>query len=291
MQATYAFLRLESGLKSFTGLLHEKSGHNGEMSRLLGCATNDNLQNWSVVSEICSRVNQSDHEVEETLRALLHDIEFGRPDVQSSAAELCAVILRSCPSYVANRMPNQKLFKMVEGFVLGAKTPAIVRDRFIRAMRGSEPAFMLDGTGTHNPHQANWKAPNQPFELCSPPEASTINIEGPTLSYGPPRIPVHIPQCAPNRFPGMPDPERWQFETQTTSAGNPGAGKVEPVPMDWLKTAEPIGSAQALCDFVGNFRGELTVTQGEDLLVYYVEPVRVFVRGCGGYGRVGYVPL
>ncbi|CAE6339618.1 unnamed protein product [Rhizoctonia solani] len=189
-----------------------------EMSRLIGYTTSTSVEDWSVVMEICDRVNLNDSEAKEASKALRKDIQFGRPAVQLSAARLWAILMRNCGQYFVGHTTSRKFLGKIEEIALSPATSPVVRDRLVEVIGTS--VYLLRESKNLKPYQATWKKLRLQLKLTHPVEGLEIPADDPILNPTPHRPPSSLRQLAPN--------ELVQPDIQANIAGvTEGLAKVE----------------------------------------------------------------
>ncbi|KDN33953.1 hypothetical protein RSAG8_12952, partial [Rhizoctonia solani AG-8 WAC10335] len=165
-----------------------------EMSRLIGYATSTSVEDWSVVMEICDKVNLSDSEAKEASKALKKDIEFGRPAVQLSAAKLWAILMWNCSQYFIIHTTTRKFLGKIEEVVLSSTTSPVVRDRLVEVVGGS--VYLLGDSKNLKPYQSTWKKLRLQLKLNHPLDGLEIPAGDPILNPTP-----HRPLSSLRYFP------------------------------------------------------------------------------------------
>ncbi|CAE6513328.1 unnamed protein product [Rhizoctonia solani] len=169
-----------------------------EMSRLIGYTTSTSVEDWSVVMEICDKVNLSDSEAKEASRALRKDIQFGRPAVQLSAARLWAILMRNCTQYFVAHTTSRKFLGKIEEVALNPTTSPVVRDRLVEVIGTS--VYLLRDSRNLKPYQSTWKKLRLQLKLNHPIEGLEIPADDPILNPTPHRPPSslrHLPPSEP----------------------------------------------------------------------------------------------
>ncbi|CAE6464433.1 unnamed protein product [Rhizoctonia solani] len=174
-----------------------------EMSRLIGYTTSTSVEDWSVVMEICDKVNLNDSEAKEASKALRKDIQFGRPAVQLSAARLWAILMRNCPQYFVAHTTNRKFLGKIEEVALSPTTSPVVRDRLVEVIGTS--VYLLRDSKNLKPYQSTWKKLRLQLKLTHPAEGLEIPADDPILNPTPYRPPSSLRHFPPNDHP-QPDP-------------------------------------------------------------------------------------
>ncbi|KZT62262.1 hypothetical protein CALCODRAFT_490018 [Calocera cornea HHB12733] len=84
------------------------------------------------------------------------------------------------------------------------------------------------------------------------------------------------------------DPEWWKVRHKTESSEDEGPSGV--VPASYVEEVEPVGIVKALYDYDANAEGELSVKEGDVLIVYDKEDDWILVKGDQRDSKVGFVP-
>ncbi|EUC55427.1 Tom1l2 protein [Rhizoctonia solani AG-3 Rhs1AP] len=161
-----------------------------EMSRLIGYTTSTSVEDWSVVMEICDKVNLNDSEAKEASKALRKDIQFGRPAVQLSAARLWAILMRNCTLYFVAHTTSRKFLGKIEEVALNPTTSPVVRDRLVEVI-GTSVSLLRDSKNL-KPYQSTWKKLRLHLKLNHPLEGLEIPADDPILNPTPHRPPVEL---------------------------------------------------------------------------------------------------
>ncbi|KAH7345763.1 hypothetical protein B0J17DRAFT_49260 [Rhizoctonia solani] len=161
-----------------------------------------NVEDWSVVMEICDKVNGSDSEAKEASKALRKDIQFGRPAVQLSAARLWAILMRNCAPYFVAQTTNRKFLGKIEEVALSPTTSPVVRDRLVEVIGTS--VYLLRDSKNLKPYQSTWKKLRLQLKLNHPIEGLEIPADDPILNPTPHRPPSSLRNLPPNE-PVQPD--------------------------------------------------------------------------------------
>ncbi|CAE6471140.1 unnamed protein product [Rhizoctonia solani] len=169
-----------------------------EMSRLIGYTTSTSVEDWSVVMEICDKVNLSDTEAKEASKALRKDIQFGRPAVQLSAARLWAILMRNCGQYFVAQTTHRKFLGKIEEVALSPATSPVVRDRLVEVIGTS--VYLLRESRNLKPYQSTWKKLRLQLKLTHPVEGLEIPADDPILNPTPHRPPSSLRQLSPNEL-------------------------------------------------------------------------------------------
>ncbi|CAE6409330.1 unnamed protein product [Rhizoctonia solani] len=169
-----------------------------EMSRLIGYTTSTNVEDWSVVMEICDKVNMSDSEAKEASKALRKDIQFGRPAVQLSAARLWAILMRNCVQYFVAQTTSRKFLGKIEEVALNPTTSPVVRDRLVEVIGTS--VYLLRDSKNLKPYQSTWKKLRLQLKLNHPIEGLEIPADDPILNPTPHRPPSSLRNLPPNEL-------------------------------------------------------------------------------------------
>ncbi|CAE6538926.1 unnamed protein product [Rhizoctonia solani] len=170
-----------------------------EMSRLIGYTTSTSVEDWSVVMEICDKVNLSDSEAKEASKALRKDIQFGRPAVQLSAARLWAILMRNCTQYFVAHTTSRKFLGKIEEVALSLATTPVVRDRLVEVIGTS--VYLLRDSKNLKPYQSTWKKLRLQLKLNYPLEGIQIPADDPILNPTPHRPPSSLRHFPPNEHP------------------------------------------------------------------------------------------
>ncbi|KAG8715352.1 hypothetical protein FRC11_004522 [Ceratobasidium sp. 423] len=173
-----------------------------EMSRLIGYTTSTSVEDWSVVMEICDKVNLSDLEAKEASRALRKDIQFGRPAVQLAAARLWAILMRNCAQYFVAHTTSRKFLGKIEEVALNPTTSPVVRDRLVEVIGTS--VYLLRDSRNLKPYQSTWKKLRLQLKLNHPIEGLEIPADDPILNPTPHRPPSSLRHLPPGE-PVQPD--------------------------------------------------------------------------------------
>ncbi|KZO91376.1 hypothetical protein CALVIDRAFT_505787 [Calocera viscosa TUFC12733] len=84
------------------------------------------------------------------------------------------------------------------------------------------------------------------------------------------------------------DPEWWKVRHKTESSEEEGPSGV--VPATYVEEVEPIGIVRALYDYDAGAEGELSIKEGDVLIVYEREDDWILVKGDQRDSKVGFVP-
>ncbi|CAE6417258.1 unnamed protein product [Rhizoctonia solani] len=167
-----------------------------EMSRLIGYTTSTSVEDWSVVMEICDKVNLNDSDAKEASKALRKDIQFGRPAVQLSAARLWAILMRNCTLYFVAHTTSRKFLGKIEEVALNPTTSPVVRDRLVEVIGTS--VYLLKDSKNLKPYQSTWKKLRLQLKLNHPLEGLEIPADDPILNPTPHRPPSSLRHFSPN---------------------------------------------------------------------------------------------
>ncbi|KAJ1302176.1 hypothetical protein OPQ81_001004 [Rhizoctonia solani] len=167
-----------------------------EISRLIGYTTSTSVEDWSVVMEICDKVNLSDLEAKEASKALRKDIQFGRPAVQLSAARLWAILMRNCAQYFVAHTTSRKFLGRIEEVALNPTTSPVVRDRLVEVIGTS--VYLLKDSKHLKPYQSTWKKLRLQLKLSHPLEGLEIPADDPILNPTPHRPPSSLRHLHPS---------------------------------------------------------------------------------------------
>ncbi|CEL60333.1 TOM1-like protein 2 OS=Xenopus laevis GN=tom1l2 PE=2 SV=1 [Rhizoctonia solani AG-1 IB] len=169
-----------------------------DISRLIGYTTSTSVEDWSVVMEICDKVNLNDSEAKEASKALRKDIQFGRPAVQLSAARLWAILMRNCGQYFVAHTTSRKFLGKIEEVAFSPATSPVVRDRLVEVIGTS--VYLLRESKNLKPYQTTWKKLRLQLKLTHPVEGIEIPADDPILNPTPHRPPSSLRQLTTNEL-------------------------------------------------------------------------------------------
>ncbi|CAE6477246.1 unnamed protein product, partial [Rhizoctonia solani] len=156
-----------------------------KMTRLIGYTNGTNMEDWTVVLDIFSKVNESDSEAKEASKALRKDIQFGHPIAQLSAARLWPIMMRNCTYYFIAHTANRKFLGRIEEVILSPTTSPVVRDRLIEVIGGL--VYLLKDSKHFKPYQSTWKKLRLQLKLNCPREGFEVPPDDIILNPAPHR--------------------------------------------------------------------------------------------------------